>query len=529
MRTTPQLVLPSILMVPFLTSAQPAIQWQKCLGGTSGDEENAVLQTADAGYVVAGYAYSNNGDVNGNLGENDAWVVKLNSIGTIEWQTCLGGSESDVGNSIHQTADGGYVVAGKTQSDDEDVSGWHVGYNDLGNPNPDAWVVKLDGVGGIQWQRCLGGADRDEASSVQQTADGGYVVAGHTNSIDGDASGNHGGNDAWLIKLSGSGDIQWQKCLGGTEGDHLGAVLQTADGGYLVAGHTQSNDGDVSGLHGTTYDAWVVKVSGTGDVLWVKVLGGTGWDQAYSVQQTVDGGYVLAGYTQSNDGDVLGNHGSQDAWVVKLDVNGDIQWQRCLGGSAADRFYSIRQIAGGGFLAAGSAASHDGDVSGVHSALSPDVWVVELDNVGSIQWQKCLGGSNSENANSIQQTADGCVIAGHVVSYDGDVVGSYVGSGGDGWVVKLGPNEVGIDGNERVLFTLAPNPTRSVFTVQHSENPSPKEMLLLDATGRTIMSRPTAASTGNWILDLSGHESGLYFVRLRFTDGSSASKCVVKE
>ncbi|MCS6917216.1 MAG: hypothetical protein NZM08_06005, partial [Chitinophagales bacterium] len=405
--------------------AQVAIQWQQCLGGSKQDFAHSIQQTADGGYVVAGYTNSNNGDVSGNHGSNDFWVVKLDGSGNIQWQKCLGGTGDDVARSIQQTADGGYVVAGYTYSNNGDVSGNH-GSNDF-------WVVKLDGTGNIQWQKCLGGTFEDDALSIQQTTDGGYVVAGYTWSYNGDVSGNHGSPDCWVVKLDGSGTLQWQKCLGGTLYDAAFSIQQTTDGGYVVAGYSESNNGDVSGNHGSN-DFWVVKLDGSGTLQWQKCLGGTGIEMAYTIVQTADGGYVVAGYANSNNGDVSGNHGDFDYWVVKLDGLGTLQWQKCLGGSDDDWASSIRQTADGGYVVAGYSQSNNGDVSGNQGNY--DYWVVKLDGSGTLQWQKCLGGTDDDRATSIQQTVDGWfVVTGNASSSDGDVSGNQGTI--DFWVVKL--------------------------------------------------------------------------------------------
>jgi len=170
----------------------------------------------------------------------------------IEWQKCLGGTSEDIANSIKQTSDGGFIVAGHAGSKDGDVWGNHGDY--------DYWVVKLNSSGGILWQKCLGGQDWDVAYSIQQTSDGGFIVAGYTESYYGDVWGNHGGSDYWVVKLNSSGDIEWQKCLGGTYTDIAHSIQETSDGGFIVAGHAGSKDGDVSWNHGN-YDAWVVKLT----------------------------------------------------------------------------------------------------------------------------------------------------------------------------------------------------------------------------------------------------------------------------
>jgi len=169
----------------------------------------------------------------------------------------------------------------------------------------------------LDWQKCLGGSRSDYAQSIQQTADGGCVVAGYAYSNDGNVSGNQGGYDLWVVKLDASGNFVWQKCLGGTNWEYAQSLQQTADGGYVVAGWTYSNNGNVSDNHGES-DYWIVKLDASGNLVWQKCLGGSSWDEAWSVQQTADGGYAVAGFTNSNDGDVRGNHGYYDYWVVKL-------------------------------------------------------------------------------------------------------------------------------------------------------------------------------------------------------------------
>src|SRR6478735_2293664 len=187
----------------------------------------------------------------------------------------------------------------------------------------------------IQWQNSLGGSGGESASTVQQTTDGGYITAGYSYSVDDDVSGNHGDADAWIIKLSDVGIIQWQKSLGGSNYDDAGYIEQTSDGGYITAGTTYSNDGDVSGNHGDA-DFWIVKLGSGGNIEWQKSLGGTLEDWPYSVNLTIDGGYIVAGYAYSGDGDVSSNHGAGDSWIVKLNNAGTIEWQKSLGGSNGD-------------------------------------------------------------------------------------------------------------------------------------------------------------------------------------------------
>lgn len=421
-------------LVQVLPSSFP-VWWMKSLGGSSTDYGQSIAPTSDGGFIVVGDTSSYNGNVTGKHGSADYWVVKLDGSGNIIWQKCLGGSNSDYGKSIRQTADGGYIVAGYTASSDGDVTGYQGSY--------DYWIVKLDAAGNLTWQRTLGGTDWDQAFSVQQTADGGYIVAGQTYSTNGNVTNNHVGPDNWVVRLDATGNIIWQKCLGGTSSDFGQSVQQTADGGYIVAGYTNSNNGDVSGRRGS-YDYWVVKLDSAGTITWQKCLGGTVSDYGQSIRQTSDGGYIVAGYSYSNNGDVTGNHGSEDYWVVRLDAAGNILWQKALGGSGNDEAYSVWQTADGGYVVAGQTVSNDGDVIGNHGGT--DYWVVKLDSAGNLTWQKCLGGSGTDTGRSVQQIADGgYIIAGSSDSRNGQVTGNH--GNADFWVVRLGNGPVAIGAN----------------------------------------------------------------------------------
>jgi hypothetical protein len=344
-----------------------SIEWQKSLGGSGYEEAMSIIKTSDGGYIVAGSSTSTNFDVIGNHGDADYWIVKLDALGIISWQKSLGGTGYDVANSIQQTSDGGYIVAGTTNSNDGDITGNHGSY--------DYWVVKLQASGNILWQKTLGGSWDDQFHSLQQTVDGGYIVAGTTNSNDGDVTVNHGSYDYWILKLNSAGIIQWQKSLGGTDDDIATSIQQTTDGGYIVAGDSRSFLNVTIG----EYDYWIVKLDALGNMTWSKTLGGSGVDLAYSIQQTSDGGYIVAGGSDSNDGDVSGNHGFNDYWIVKLNSLGTIQWQKSLGGSGEDVAYSIQFTCDNDIVIAGGSSSNNGDVSGNHCCINAsDYWVVKL-------------------------------------------------------------------------------------------------------------------------------------------------------
>lgn len=401
------------------------VEWQKPLGGPSFDYGYSVRQTSDGGYVIAGMAGSNGGDITGYRGSGDFWVVKLTGTGVLQWQKALGGIDAEIAFCIQQTSDGGYIVAGYSASINGDVTG-NKGFKDF-------WVVKLTNTGDLEWQKTMGGSGHEIAYSIKQTSDGGYIVAGQTNSSDGDVTGNKGWVDIWIVKLTGAGTIEWQKTFGGTNDDNAYSIEQTTDGGYIVAGTTYSGDGDITNFQGST-DCWIIKLTSTGTMQWQKTFGGTRGDHASSIRQTSDGGYIIAGHSSSGNGNVSGNSGASDFWIIKLNNAGSLQWQKNLGGTGEDYASDIRQISDGSYIAVGFTQSNDGHVSGNKGGT--DLWIVKLTSSGIFQGQKVLGGSSDDFGYSIQQTVDGgFIVAGFTKSNDGDVT---VNKGlFDYWVIKI--------------------------------------------------------------------------------------------
>ncbi len=500
----------------FFANAQtvPTIQWQKSLGGSDDDYANSIQQTTDGGYIVAGYSYSNDGDVIGHHGSTnyaDYWIVKLDSNGEIQWQKSYGGSNDDIAYSVQQTTDGGYIVAGESYSNDGDVTGHHGS-----TINSDYWVVKLDNNGTMQWQKSLGGSSSDSASSIQQTADGGYVVAGASYNT---MPNQYNGQDYLVVKLDDNGTIQWQKYYGGVHRDYANSVHQTTDNGYIVAGYSFSN-GNVSGHHGSTRksDYWVVKLNDSGTLEWENSFGGDEDDIANSIQQTIDGGYIVAGRSYSNNGDVTGNHGVNDSWIVKLNSGGAIEFQKALGGGGGDSGYSIQQTADRGYIVAGSSASNSGDVSGNHG--SSDYWIVKLNNSGSIQWQKSLGGSGSDIAKSIQKTADGgYIVAGYSRSNNGDVTGNH--GYADFWVVKLSEDILATQEMQNTKINIYPNPVKDI--INFSEEVS--NVRITDIAGRTVKEFPAKGKSVN----IANLAKGNYIVTAVAKSGETVTKKIVKE
>lgn len=352
----------------------------------------------------------------------------------VMWQKCLGGNNGDYSNSVEPTPDGGFITAGYTEGrDNGDLTGYH------GNPIVgDIWIVKTDNAGNIQWQKCMGGSFVETGAYIHATADGGYIFAGTSGSVDYNITGNHGGLDYWVVKMNSHGEVLWQKDYGGSKNEYAWSLALAPDGGYFISGETESTDGDITLNHGNR-DYWVIKIDGSGNLLWQKSLGGSKDDEAYSIQATADGGCITAGHTESNDGDVTGNHGKRDYWVVKLNNAGAIQWQKALGGSEADVAWSVQLTNDGGYVVAGYASSNNGDVSGNHTAMGvgwSDYWVVKLSSAGNLVWQKCYGGNENEIAYFIQPARDGgFFVCGSAESADGDLTCNAGIT--DMWMIKI--------------------------------------------------------------------------------------------
>jgi hypothetical protein len=382
------------------------LEWQRSLGGDSDDVANSIKQTMDGGYIVAGYSNSINGDVSGNHGGYDYWIVKLDDNGKIIWRKSYGGTRDDKAYSIIQTEDSGFVVVGLAFSHDGDIS-LHI--SDTVTTS-DYWVLKLDKSGNLLWEKSFGDYGYQHAFSVRQTTDRGFIIAGHSEW------------DYWVIKISNLGDLRWNKLYGGQGADVAFDLDLTSDGGYIVAGYAYSKDGDVINSHGGDgkSDSWVIKIDSVGKLLWQKSLGGSDNDAGYSVKQTFDHGFIIAGNTASNDGDVTGNHGGNDYWVVKLDSLGNLQWQKTLGGSGEDFALTVIQTSDSGYVIAGSSDSDDGDITDNHS--HEDYWIVKLGNkpVNGVKSGKNISSTLTNFPNPFSNKTQ--IQFGHVVESSSELI-----------------------------------------------------------------------------------------------------------
>ncbi|MPM15916.1 hypothetical protein SDC9_62290 [bioreactor metagenome] len=297
----------------------------------------------------------------------------------------------------------------------------------------DLWVARADASGTLVWSYTYGGTEDDEGASVVQASDGTLFVAGWTDSNDGDVTGNHGtySSDFWVLHLSSSGTIMNKKCFGGTDDDDAAAISITPDGRILVAGTTYSYDGDVSGNHGTyETDVWVIALDTALNLLSQKCIGGSDYEEGINMCATADNGCVIAGRSYSTDGDVTGYHDGSDMLVAKLSSSFSVEWAKCFGGSETEEGNDVVQNSDGSFTVLGYTSTHNnGDVTGHYGASGmDDFWLVKLTSGGVLEWAKCYGGSGDDQANGLAKTADGgYVMCGLTNSTDGQVSGFHTG------------------------------------------------------------------------------------------------------
>lgn len=278
----------------------------------------------------------------------------------------FGGSYNDKANTMLVTEEGDYILAGSTNSPDGDVSGFHWG----SEGRTDAWVVKVSADGELLWQKCLGGMDSEIAYSIKKFGDD-YIVAGYTFSSDYDVSEQKGEGDVWLLRLNETGEIIWEETFGGTSFEQANSLLIDNENNIIVLGSTESNDLDVSSNYGDS-DVWVIKVSPSGELLWEKTYGGTGEDTGMEITSTADNTYAIIGSSYSNDGLVSGNHGDSDYWVIEIDENGDLLWQGCFGGSELDKGNDILASEDGSLVLSGVSKTSDGDINNRLIKLNSD-------------------------------------------------------------------------------------------------------------------------------------------------------------
>ena len=414
----------------------PPIEWQRSFGSTN-DDACFSLARIPGGFAVAGVSTV-----------SEYWLMKADAAGNVRTQQFIGGPGSEIAFTCEPTADGGFLIGGVS---DSGVGG----SKSEGNYGRlDYWVVRLDAAGAILWDRTLGGTNDDYLYSVLPTPDGGCLLGGTSSS---GSSGNKTslwfrGEDYWAVRLDSNGGKIWETSFGTTNNDSLRSVLPTGDGGFLLAGFSVV---PISGPSGNRTspgfgldDFWVVRIDGAGNRQWEAAYGGTSRDILWCAARTADGGYVLGGRSASPTSGVKTSlsYGAGDYWLVRIDANGQMLWDRSFGGTGQDDLQTIEPTADGGFVLAGRSTS---GISG--NKTSPgygvgDYWLVRVDSNGDKLWEVSLGGTSDEWPYAVRQMPDG-----------GWLVGGYSASGAtgvkttpplgpaggwDAWLVKIGPDEL---------------------------------------------------------------------------------------
>lgn len=400
-------------------SEQPAdVSFVKTFGGANNESARSVLKTQDGGYVVFGYTQSIDGDVVSTKStvQYDFWLLKFDASDNLDWQKTYGGSNDEKGYKIIQTQDGGFAVTGYSKSSDGDVMA-NEGFEDV-------WVLKLNTEGVVEWKTNTGFLGSDKGFSIIQTSDGGYFLGAILDVTASGGLGNskigsrHAGGDFWGIKLSNTGSLEWRKYFGGTNTEICYDVIEVADG-YLLIGSSDSLDVDIKNNKGS-YDFWIVKIDKNGTLVWEKSYGGKEIDESYQIIRTAEGNFLIVGETRSSDQDVSSQKGGADIWVLKIDGSGEMLWEKTYGGASFDAAKAITLTNDGNYLIAGNTRSIDNDVTNNNG--ENDIWVLKINPSGNLIWQKTIGGSGIDLANDIVELNDySIIVVGESNSNDKDV------------------------------------------------------------------------------------------------------------
>jgi hypothetical protein len=442
------------------------------IGGDRSDFGYSIEGTSDGGFIIAGITSSYG------AGDGDVWLVKLDEEGNVEWTHTYGGEAREEGRYAMQTPDGGFIIAGATES--------------FGSGGSDLWLLKTDASGVLLWSCIEGGIGDELGNSVQVTSDGGYIVAGRTTSESGKDY------DFLLLKTDAAGNKEWTSVLG-SDGNDLGyTVRETEEGGYLVAGYTDSY-----GTGGA--DLYLIKTDLLGEPLWERTYGGFGQDYGGYLLPAFDGGYVIGGETHSS------GEGSGDLWLVKVDAFGEEQWQCVSGGVSQDGGYQVIPCEEGGFLAVGWTVSY--------SPPFGDVYLVKVGDGGAVEWARKFGGEGGDRALGI---ADGSV--------DQIFITGYTRSVGDGdydlmimHLANLDAAGTGDSGGSLpggiVLYGPYPNPFNSRGIVRFDlPDPGHIRIQLVDLFGRPVRELAKGwypSGSFRVVLDAEDLSSGVYFLHFR--------------
>ncbi len=474
------LLFPLIPRVAAYNVTAQDVVWSSTFGGTAWDECTACIQCVDGGYSLAGFSESWSPS-------DDLWLIKTDEAGKLEWTSLLGAAGNDEGYSLLQTNDGGFLIAGATDS--------------YGVGSSDAWLSKTDSLGSLLWMKTFGTSDEDMFFDICPTSDGSFVTVGSSGVFPSDMH-------LYLVKIDEAGNLLWERVFGGGILDCGFSVRETSDGGFIIAGSNGSGSG------GSTIDGWLLKTDSEGSYQWDFILGGSGYDRFNAARQTVDGGFIAAGYSYSSD------PSNGDLWLVRTDLNGGLTWDTTIGeANGSESAESIELSSDGGFF-----------IAGFNSSVAwpdADLWLLKTDSSGDIGWDTFFGGDDIDVGSCLVLTQDGCFVVGGKTR-------SYGAGDFDYLLVKFEP-PLGVPEEPPPSalvghLTASPNPLASTSTVTFDlAQPTQVQLEVFDSSGRLVGTLADGyLEQGNHSVSFDGSDlpSGVYLLRLQ-AEGSSATARIV--
>lgn len=500
-----------LLSTTLMYSQTPTVEWKKTIGGTLDENLYEIIQTSDGGFVFVGQSTSNDFDIVGNYGNADVSVIKLNASGNIVWQKHFGGTLTDESFSVLQTTDLGYIIAGSTQSNDLDIS--------LNHGSFDAWVLKIDALGSLQWEKTYGGTQSDGFQSIEATNDNGFIAVGHSYSSNGNVTNNYGSMDAWVVKINNLGNIVWQKNFGGSDVDYFYDIKKTNDNKYILVGETNSTDVDITNVYGS-YDAWIIKIDNLGNVEWKNSFGGSNYDSFKSIDITTDNSIIVSGYSHSTDGIAITNNSNIGSWIMKFSASGAVNWCKFIGGTNEEASNSVCVTNTDEILVGNFTLSNNGNVSvnyGTH-----DFWLVKLDILGNIIWEKSYGGTNQDVLYSILESSDNdYVIAGTSLSNDVDLVQNYGST--DFWILKLNNENLSSESFINSNNYIFPIPSKNDISLRSDD--TIEQITIYDLSGKLVFEEKNINSKSKTI-NISNLITGNYIVKMKTNVGVNFVKFI---
>lgn len=472
-------VCAGLVLSAAIVEAQPAT-FIKAHGGSGTDSGRYLEFTADGGYITVGHTTTNS------MGFADIYVVKTTVNGDVVWEKKYGGSGVEHGFTIERVADGNYIISGRSTSP--------------GFGGEDAYLIKIDENGNLLWEKRYGGSSDDRIEAAYETADGGIIMVGNTVSPPSTSV------DVFLIKADANGNQLWTKTFGGAGYDNGNMVQPTTDGGYIIIGQTMSY-GQGQG------DYWLIKTDSNGDMVWQKTFGGPQVDEGKNIRQTTDGGFIITGDTDSY------GSGLSDAYIIKTDGNGEVQWSKVYGGTRKEAAKMIEVMPDGGYVVAAITRSF--------GLYNPDAWIIKLNSQGDTLWTRYYGGVEHEHLYSMRPDPNGGIVGvGHSDSYGAQYLEQV-------YLLRLtDEGTLGVDDGERYqinVMNVYPNPTDGPFEVKIDLNGAPKaEIMIMNSNGQVVM-QERIESRGEFHkkIDLSHLSKGIYFLGVSVNDRFTTQKITI--